>query len=286
MTIAVITDSASDIPTALADELGIIVVPLHVRFGTIELLDRVELRSQQFWQRCSESDELPRTAAPSPGAFEEAFRAAHASGAGGAVCVTISAKLSATREAASQAGRAVAGDFAVEVVDSASVTMGEGFVAVEAAEAARRGGSLDDVVAAAVSARGRTRVFGLIDTLDNLKRGGRIGGAAAALGTLLSIKPVIEVRDGMVEQESKQRTRARSMRYLADKIKAAAPLERLAVLNTNATDIGELVHLLSDVPIATPLVVGDIGPVVSTHAGPGAIGAAWLQPSGSLPSGG
>jgi DegV family protein with EDD domain len=278
VTVAVITDSASDIPAALAGELGIIVVPLHVRFGTTEMLDRVELRSEEFWQRCSASAELPQTAAPSPGAFEEAFRSAHSAGAGGAVCVTLSKALSATCEAASQAARAVAGDFPVEVVDSASVTMGEGLIALEAAEAARAGASLPDVVAAAESARGRVRVFGLIDTLDNLKRGGRIGGAAAALGTLLSIKPVIEVRDGAVEQESKQRTRARSMRYLADKVRAAAPLERLAVLNTNASDFGELVEMLSGVPVSAPVVIGEIGPVVSTHAGAGAIGAAWLEP--------
>jgi DegV family protein with EDD domain len=280
VTVAIITDSASDIPAALADELGIIVVPLHVRFGTTELMDRVELGSEKFWERCAASTELPQTAAPSPGAFEEAFRFAHSRGAQAAVCVTLSAKLSATGEAASQAARAVSGELSVQVVDSASVTMGEGLVAVEAAEAARAGGSLDDVVAAAVSARGRTRVFGLIDTLDNLKRGGRIGGAAAALGTLLSIKPVIEVRRGMVEQESRQRTRARSMRYLAAKVTAAAPLERLAVLNTNASDFEELVEMLSGVPVTVPLVVGEIGPVVATHAGPGAIGAAWLEPAG------
>lgn len=194
------------------------------------------------------------------------------------VCVTISSKLSGTRQAAAQAARSVSEDIPVEVVDSLSVTMGEGLVVAAAAESAGRGATLDAVVAAAESARRRTRVYGIIDTLENLRKGGRIGGAAAALGTLLSIKPVIEVRDGLVEQESKQRTRAKAMRYVADKVAAAGPLDRLGVLNTNAADFEGFLQMVSEVQVAEPAFIADIGPVVSAHAGPGAVGVAWTVP--------
>jgi DegV family protein with EDD domain len=119
-------------------------------------------------------------------------------------------------------------------------------------------------------------VFGAIDTLDNLRKGGRIGGAAAAFGALLSIKPVVEVRDGVVEEESKQRTRVKSLRYLADKVRAAGPLERFAVASADAPDFDDFIQLVRDVPSARPRLVGDIGPVIGTHAGRGAIGVAWV----------
>jgi DegV family protein with EDD domain len=260
----------------MADALGIVIVPLHVRFGAIELVDRQQLRVEEFWARCSVSAELPETAAPSPGAFRTSFDALFAEGADAVVCVTLSSKLSATNEAAAQAARSMRQGAEVRILDSLSVTMGQGLVALAAAEAASGGAGLDQVVAAAESTRARLSVCGVLDTLENLRRGGRIGGAAAALGTLLSIKPVIEVREGVVEQESKQRTRAKSLRYLAQKVRSAAPLERLAVLDAQAPDFGEFLGLLSDVRSTRPLLVGEIGPVIGAHAGRGTIGVAWV----------
>ena len=146
-----------------------------------------------------------------------------------------------------------------------------------AAEAAADGASMGSVVDAAESTRERLTVCGVIDSLENLRRGGRIGGAAAALGTLLSIKPVIEVRGGVVEQESRQRTRAKSLRYLAQKVRSAAPLERLAVVNAQAPDFNEFLRMVDDVRSTKPVVVGEIGPVIGTHAGPGTIGVAWVR---------
>jgi DegV family protein with EDD domain len=256
--------------------LGIVVVPLHVRFGAVELVDHEQLSVAEFWERCAASADLPETAAPSPGAFKAAFEGLFEQGADGVVCVTLSSRLSATNEAASQAARALA-PAAVTVLDSFSVTMGQGLVAVAAAEAAADGASIDRALAAAESTRQRLTVCGVIDTLENLRRGGRIGGAAAALGTLLSIKPVIEVREGVVEQESKQRTRAKSLNYLAQKVRSAGPLERLAVVNAQAPDFGEFLGLLADVRSTKPRLVGDIGPVIGTHAGPGTIGVAWVR---------
>jgi DegV family protein with EDD domain len=279
VTVRIVADTACDLPDDVANELGIVFVPLHVRFGTTELLDREQLSAKEFWARCAGSPELPETAAPSPGAFSAAFESLASAGADGVVCVTLSSKLSATSEAAAQAARSSGSDFPVEVIDSFSVTMGEGFVAQAAAEAAAAGAGMAEVVAVANSTRGRLSVFGAIDTLENLRKGGRIGGAAALLGALLSIKPVIEVRDGAVEQESKQRTRAKSLRYLAEKVRSAGPLERLALMNADAVDLAGFVDLLADVPSAHPRVVGDIGPVIGTHAGRGAIGVAWARKS-------
>ena len=278
MTVRVVCDSACDLPSAVVDESGIVVVPLHIRFGTIELVDREQLSTKEFWARCASSAELPETAAPSPGAFTAAFESLVSDGADGIVCVTLSSKLSATGEAAAQAARAF-GRVPVAVVDSLSVTVGEGWVALAAADAAARGSDLGGVVSAAESARARLSVFGAIDTLDNLRKGGRIGGAAAALGTLLSIKPVIEVRNGVVEQESRQRTRAKSLRYLADKVRAAGALERLAVMGADAADLDQVLDLLVDVKSEYPRITGDIGPVIGTHAGRGAIGVAWVTAS-------
>jgi DegV family protein with EDD domain len=277
VTVRVVADTACDLPDDVAKELGIVFVPLHVRFGANELLDREQLSAKEFWARCAGSVELPETAAPSPGAFSEAFESLARAGADGVVCVTLSSKLSATSEAAGQAARSMDNEFPVEVVDSFSVTMGEGFAALAAAEAAASGAGMAEVVAVANSTRNRVSVFGAIDTLENLRKGGRIGGASALLGALLSIKPVIEVRDGAVEQESKQRTRAKSLRYLADKVREAGPLERLALMNADASDFGDFVALLADVPSERPRVVGDIGPVIATHAGRGAIGVAWAR---------
>jgi DegV family protein with EDD domain len=274
--IRVVTDSACDLPDDLLAEMGIGLVPLHIRFGDDELVDRVELTTKEFWARQATSATLPETSAPSPGAFHQMFEALAAEGATGVVCVNLSSKLSATIQAARQAGRELEGTLPVRIVDSLSVTMGEGLVVMEAAQRAAAGATIDEVVAATELAVSRVKVFGAIDTLQNLKKGGRIGGAAALVGSLLAIKPVIEVRDGVVEQESKQRTRARSLQYLADKVLAAGPIARLAVFSADAPDLDQLLDLLDGVRPTERMLLGDVGPVIGTHCGPGAIGAAWL----------
>lgn len=281
MTVRIVSDTACDLPDQIVEALGVGLVPLHVRFGDTEFLDRRELDAKEFWARCAAQEALPTTSAPSPGAFQEAFEAMAHEGADAVVCVTLSAKLSATYESAVQAASALAGRIDVEVVDSLSATMGQGLVVLAAAEAAAGAAAAADVVKAAVSTRQRLSVMGTIDTLENLKKGGRIGGAAAALGALLAIKPVIEVRDGVVEQESRQRTRAKSLRYIADKARAASPLQRLAVVGANAVDFDDFVRSIADIPSEHPHLVGDIGPVIAAHAGPGTIGVAWVRQEGA-----
>jgi DegV family protein with EDD domain len=271
----VVTDSACDLPDELLAELGIGLVSLRIRFGAEELVDRTELSTKEFWSRCASFPGVPETSAPSPGQFQEAFEAMAADGADGVVCVNLSSKMSATIEAARQASRALEGTVAVRVVDSLSVTLGQGLVAIEAAEQASRGANLDEVAAAAERVVAQMKVYGAIDTLENLRKGGRIGGAQALLGSLLAIKPVIEVRDGVVEEESKQRTRGRALRYLAEKVRAAGPIARLAAFSADAPDMDEFLTMLQGVRPTEKVLVGDIGPVIGTHTGPGAIGVAW-----------
>ena len=277
--VRVVTDTACDLPDDIVNELGIGLVPLRIRFGSEEFVDRVELSTKEFWSRCASFDGLPETSAPSPGQFKEAFEQMAAQGATGVVCVNLSSKMSATIQAARQAATELQDRLPVRVVDSLSVTLGQGLITIEAAKRAAAGGSLDEVAQAAETAASRMTVLGVIDTMDNLKKGGRIGGAQALLGTMLSIKPVIQVLDGVVEPESRQRTRGKAIRYLADKLREAGPLTSLAAFSADAPDMDSFVATIEGMEPKERILVGDIGPVIGTHAGPGAIGVAWIPAS-------
>ncbi|HEY5096884.1 MAG TPA: DegV family protein [Acidimicrobiales bacterium] len=260
----------------MAAAQGLTVVPLSIRFGSEEFVDGSTLSTDEFWARCKASSVLPETSAPSPGAFQEAFVAAADDGYDGVVCINLSSEVSATYQAAVAAAKTVSDRIPVRTVDSRSLTMGLGLMVLEAAELASGGSSLDDLVERVTSLIPRTLVYGVVDTLEHLEKGGRIGGARALLGSLLSIKPVVTLIDGRVEEESKQRTRSRSLRYLADKAKEAPPISRLAVCDGAAPDIDQMLGMLDGVPTDHPLVVTDLGPVVGTHTGPGTIGVCIL----------
>ena len=275
MAVAVVTDSSCDLPADLVAEHDIEVVPLTIRFGDEELVDRVDLTPAQFWSRCAVSSTLPETSAPSPGAFEAAFRRAAARGTDGVVCVNLSSKLSATIQAAQAAARAVEGEIAVRVVDSRSVTMGLGMIVLGTARAGAAGESLDDVAALAEDLSRRTRVYGTLDTLENLRKGGRIGGAQAFLGSLLSVKPSIEVQEGAVEPGPKLRTRARGLAWLAEKVAADKPPGDVAIVHGDAPDVDQLRGLLAAQVPAERIVVADLGAVIGTHAGPRTVGIAY-----------
>jgi DegV family protein with EDD domain len=271
MAVRVVTDSACDLPDELIENLGIAVVPLTIRFGREELVDRKELSTDEFWRRLEASDLLPETSAPSAGAFEETFRRLAGDGATGIVCINLSSKLSATMQAAQVAAQSVQDACPVEVIDSLQVSMGLGNLCITAAERAVDGDSLEAIVANVMDRRNRTKLFGTLDTLEYLKKGGRVGNARALLGSMLAIKPVVEVLDGQVEEAGKVRTRSKALRLLVDKVKEG-PFENLAVLEGNAPDIDELLDLLEPLSPRDEIVIGQIGPVIGTHAGPGVIG--------------
>ncbi len=270
--IRVVTDSACDLSAELTAERPLTVVPLSIRFGSEEFVDGSTLSTDEFWARCAASPVLPETSAPSPGAFQEAFTAAADAGYDGVLSLSISSGVSATYQAAVTAAKAVSDRIPVRTIDTRSMTMGQGLMALDAAELAADGADLDQLAARIEHLIPRTSVFGVVDTLEHLEKGGRIGGARALLGSLLSIKPVVTLVDGVVAEESKQRTRSRSLRYLADKAKQAPPLSRLAVCDGAADDIGEFLEMVDGVQTEHPRVVVDLGPVVGTHTGPGTIG--------------
>jgi DegV family protein with EDD domain len=274
MGIRVVTDSACDLPLPLVETLGIEVVPLTIRFGEEEFVDQVELSTQEFWERVERSDRLPETAAPSPGAFESRFRDLMARGATGIVCINLSSHLSGTMQSAQVAAAAVAGVCPVQVIDSQTASMGQGNLCLTAARRAADGDSLESIVAEVVDRRDRTKLYATLDTLDHIRMSGRIGNAKALLGTMLSIKPVIEIKAGIVEEVKRVRTRSKALKELATHA-GEGKMEHLAVLHGNAPDLEELLTLLDPIFPRDEIITGVVGPVIGTHAGPRVIGVSY-----------
>jgi len=274
MTVRVVTDSACDLSETLVEAMRIEVVPLSIRFGDEELVDREELSPEDFWDRLRSSTALPETSAPSAGKFEERFRGLIDRGATGIICINLSSRLSATMQAAQVAANAVRDQCPIVVIDSRTVSMGLGALCLTAARRAADGAKLEEIVEDVLSRRDRTRLFGALDTLEYLKKGGRIGNARALLGSMLSIKPIVEVREGAVEEAGKVRTRSKALHLLAEKAKAQ-PIDSLAVLHGQASDVEDLLDMLGEIFPRDDIVTGLVGPVIGTHAGPGVIGVSF-----------
>lgn len=270
MAVSVVTDSAADLTDELAAELGVTMVPLSIRFGSEELVDRLDLTPAEFYAKCAAAPVLPETAAPSPGAFEAAFRAAFDAGADAVVCINISSGLSATMASAQNAARALEGRD-IRIIDSRSVTWGLGSQVVAAARAAREGKSADEIAAMVEDMVERTRVYGTLDTLENLKKGGRVGGAQALIGSLLSIKPTISVM-GTVEEAGKPRTRSKALKVLVEKVREAGEVENVGVMHGSAPDVDQFVDLMSEVVPRDQIHVGEIGATIGVHGGPRVMG--------------
>jgi DegV family protein with EDD domain len=266
--IKVVTDSMSDIPSDLLVAFNIDVVPLDVRLGTEDL---TRATPEEFWRRVRATGAIAKTAAPSPGAFTQAFRRARDEGFNGVCCVTLSSSLSGTFQAACSGANEAKGDISVRVIDSRFGTMGEGLLVLDAAERAREINDLD-VLCNAVSAEiASVEAFGTVDSLEYLHRGGRIGSAQAFIGSLFSIKPIVGLRNGVIEGESRQRTRARSLRYLAERVAAALPIRKLAIIHADAEDVDAFLALLKPVFPTEKTITAYMGPVAGAHLGPGTI---------------
>jgi len=274
--VRIVSDSACDLTQDEADALGVEIVPLTIRFGAEEFTDRQNLSVEEFYRRMADTDALPETAAPAPGAFEVAFRKLAAEGADAVVCINLSGGLSATIESARNAARAVDGDVDVRVIDSRTLTAGQGTIVLTAAKAGAAGMPVDDVVALIDDMVGRTHVYAALDTLDNLKKGGRIGGAQHMLGSLLAIKPLIDITGGEVEEAGKQRTRKKSLIWLRDKLFAEQGVEQLSVFDGEAPDVEEFLDLLAPRFARADIRTGRIGAVIGTHGGPRVMGICYL----------
>ena len=195
------------------------------------------------------------------------------------VCVNLSEGLSATIQSARNAAKVLEGELPVRVIDSTSITSGLGTQVRLASEAAAGGASLDEVVALVESLAGRTHVLGALDTLDNLKKGGRIGGAQALLGSLLSIKPLLDISTGEVAEAGKARTRRKALEWLRDQVFALPEADQLTVAHGMAPDLDDMLALLAPRYPADSIRVTTIGPTIGTHGGPRVMGVTWVDPA-------
>ena len=274
MTIRIVTDSACDIPQALVEKYNITIVPLTFSFGDKEFIDRVSLTTEEFWKHCADSPILPQTAAPAPGQFTQAYRTLIKQGASGILVISLSRELSATMQSAETGAKEPGVTVPVRFVDSRSASMGEGITVIAVAKMAATGASLDELEAAANNFASRTKVFGALDTLENLKKGGRISNTKAFLASALAIKPIIEVREGKLEEGGKERTRGKALAFLIEKIKSAGEISDLAVLHAQCSDIDSFVAQLKTIH-SGEIIVSDIGSVIGSHTGVGTIGVTY-----------
>ncbi len=280
--VAIVTDSTADLAPDVAAAAGVRVVPLYVRFGTEEFQVGVDLSTEQFWTRMLAPDApFPATASPSPGTFQETFEACFAEGADAIICPTVGSKLSATFQSATLAARALP-DREIHVIDTGSTSMATGIPALIASEMAAAGATAADIEANILDRLPDIDLYVALDTLDYLKKGGRLSAARAAIGTVLSIKPIITVRDGTVVMAERPRTRTKARERVIELI-TAQPLERVAILHT-PTSTREEVEAFRDKLVAripggidpAHVSVGLLGASTGPHLGPGLMGAVFL----------
>ncbi|MDA8393405.1 MAG: DegV family protein [Actinomycetota bacterium] len=271
--IGVVTDSAADLGRDIAAAKGLTVVPLTVTLDGRDFVDQVELSTEEFWSRCR-SGAVPSTAAPSIGAFREAFLES-SQHRDGVLCVTLASRFSATYQAACAAAQSVRAEVRVRVVDSTSVSVGQGLMVLAACELATKAASLDHLADQVTNRLRHIRLVGLLDTLDHLRRGGRIGGLRALLGQILSVKPVVEVKDGEVELLSRERTRRRGLAALAKEAVDHDPGTGVTLAHASAPDLDDILSVLGDHGLPVPTAIRDFGAVIGSHVGPGAVGLAF-----------
>jgi fatty acid kinase fatty acid binding subunit len=283
--VAVVTDSASDMDPARAAELGIAIVPLIVSFGAETFSAGLDLSREDFWARVKTPDSpIATTAACSPGTFQVAYQKAFDDGADAIVSVHVADTLSGTLKAAQVARQSFAGRD-IRIVDSMSASMGEGMLAELAVRMAATGASAGEIATTLERRRADLQVYLALETLEYLKRGGRISGAQAAIGTLLSVKPIIEIKDGRVETTERVRTRGKARERLIE-LFGGRPIERLSILHTTDADVEQFAdEIVRRLGIDRSKVTIDlVGPSVGPHLGPGCVGGVALYVEGSSPA--
>jgi DegV family protein with EDD domain len=275
--IKIVTDSTADLPPELCDDIT--VVPCFVQFGTASYLDGIDITREQFYERLAHSDVLPKSAAPSVGIFEEVYRRVAGEG-DEVISIHLAGALSGVFNSA-QLGAQSVPQARITVYDSESITMGLGWMCLAAARAARQGKSRAQIVALLDEMKPRTHVFAALDTLEFLRRSGRVGWASAMMGQLLDIKPVVRVYRGVVEMVSRVRTRARSVQQLVELASGLGRLESLAVLHTRAQ--AAALQLAQDVAhlVPPPVPIVEVTPIIGTHVGPNGLGLAVVAERGA-----
>jgi DegV family protein with EDD domain len=272
--VRIVTDSTADLPAELIADLDITVVPLQVLFGTESFRDGVDLTAEEFFERLPQEEELPTTSQPSVGEFQQTYQAL-AEVTDRVLSVHLSAGFSGTVNAAQQAASTLAEECEIEVIDSGTVSMAMGFAVIAAARAARNGADLDTCTRIARSVLGRQRLAVALDTLEYLRRGGRIGRAAGFLGSLLRLKPILTIKDGQASPLSRVRTRKKALDELLRVCLGPGDIEEAIVMyTTDPSDATYLTDAIRERHPDIPIHEGRIGPVIGVHAGPGLIGLA------------
>jgi len=269
--VAIVTDSVADLPPQVAEEFGITVVPLVVRFGTDLYRDSLDLSPDQFYEKLRTSRALPATSVPPPAAFADAYNKL-AEKTNEIVVISLTSKLSATCQVALQAAGLMKRRCRVEVLDSQWAVMAQGFIAIAAAKAAQAGASLDEVLDVARHTMHRVGMCAAFDTLEYLERGGRIGKAQAFLGSLLKVNPIIGIKDGETYPLARERSRVKAIDYLYNFAASFGNVEGLAVeYAIDSDEANRLVRRLHSKYPQVPIYLCRASPVIGTHTGPGLI---------------
>ncbi|MCA9964298.1 MAG: DegV family protein [Anaerolineales bacterium] len=281
MTIRIVTDSACDVPQHLAEAYGITVVPVYVNIGQESYLDGVDISRHDFYKNLYSYPTPPTTAAPASGAFTEAYETLAAAGASEILSLHIASSLSNTFNAARLGAEAAEG-VAVTLFDTQQVSMGGGLLVLLAAEAAAAGSSMAQIVAMLEKRVSRTRVIGMLDTLESLRYSGRVSWATFGFGTLLQIKPIMVVANGVVDVAARVRTRKRAVAHLLEMVADGAPFERLAIIHVAAMEAAaelqqQVAHLF---PAGIEPIIMELTPAIGAHFGLGAVGFAYVTING------
>jgi DegV family protein with EDD domain len=280
VTVKIVTDSVADLPAKVVEALGLTVIPLNVRFGNDIYRDGIDITTDQFYERLKREKVLPVTSIPSPATFANAYNQLAAE-TDEILAIILSARLSGTYDVALHSVGLMKRKCRVAVIDSTTATMAEGFIVMKAAQAARDGASLDEVKEIALSTIPRVDFLCVFDTLEYLRRGGRIGAAQAFLGSMLRINPLITLRNGLVEPAGRTRSRAKAIDRLYEFAKSYAHIEEMAVEDTACPDEAEaLVQRLGDIYPRKRIYRSRMTPVIGTHTGPGLLLVAILGDKG------
>lgn len=277
MTVKIVTDSLSDITSDLAEKLGITIVPLTVSFGRESFLDRVTMSTDEFYHRLSFDPIWPTTTQPAPGVFAEVYNKL-AKETDEILVVVVSSKLSGTYDSAANAKTLVKGKCRIEVIDSLTVVMGLGLIVIAAAKVAQAGANLDELVDLVHNLIPKSHAIMSFDTLKYLAKGGRIGKAKGLLGSLLSVKPILTIRDGEVSPLTKVRTRAAGIDYLCNFVAGFSNIRELAVeYATTGDEAGMIIERLGSFYPRERIYKSTISPVIGTYAGPNVLSVTVLE---------
>jgi len=271
MTVKIVTDSTSDLPPQLAEQLGITVVPVYVRFGTKAYRDGVDMSQDEFYQKLMTSPIYPSTSQPTPADFADVYSKLSRE-TDEIVSIQVTSKLSGTYDSALQGKGLARAGCRIVVVDSLSLSMGLGLIAMAAARLAKSGGDLRAVVDEVRQAMRCIRLLGVLDSLKYLLLGGRIGKAQALLGTLLNVKPLLTMRDGELVPAGLARTRAKGIERLFNFVKDTLNTQELAIVYSTTPDEASLLReTIGSIFDKEQIHIARLGPALGAHGGPGTL---------------